>query len=368
MTKTSVIIQARLGSKRLPKKIFKKINGKTILEYVISQVKCSKSVDEIIIATTKLKEDNEIVQFCKKNKINFFRGSSDDLLDRYYKCAKQNSCKTIVRITSDCPLIDPKIIDKTIKIFQENSYDYVSNNIEKINDKWENSTCNFPQGMTVEVTNMKTLYRAWKLAKNFSEREHVFPYVQFNPQKFNITSIKNTKKLDMIRCTIDRPQDLKFLRKLFSYLPKKVPVHISDIEKTISNHPKMIKTNQNILFDEGYQSSLEKDQKIFFVVDGNNKIGLGHVHQSLNLAKEIKKSKKNIIFVSNDETVQKIIPKIFPCYIPTQKNFKKHVNPSKNDLIIIDKHQELIKNLIHYKKNSKSLVGIDYFGTGKNYL
>tara|TARA_B100000029_G_scaffold17500_2_gene17923 strand:- start:3950 stop:5698 length:1749 start_codon:yes stop_codon:yes gene_type:complete len=368
MTKTSVIIQARLGSKRLPKKILKKINGKTILEYVISQVRSSKLVDEIIIATTRLHEDDKIIQFCKKNKIKFFRGSENDLLDRYYKCAKKNSCRIIVRITSDCPLIDPKIIDNAIRTFQENSYDYVSNNIEKINDNWENSTCNFPQGMTVEVTNMETLSRAWKLAKKNSEREHVFPYVQFNPKKFSITNIKNSKKLDMIRCTIDRPQDLKFLKKLIDNLPNKSPIHISDIEKTVLKHPSIKKINKNILFDEGYRLSLQKEQKIFFVVDGNNKIGLGHVHQSLNLAKELKKSKKNIVFTSNDKIVKKFIPKTFPCYISKQKTFKKRVNPSKNDLIIIDKHQELKKNLIHYKKNSKLLIGIDYFGNGKEYF
>ena len=136
MDKVSAIIQARLGSKRFPKKILKKVNNKTILEHVIEQAQNSKLIDEIIIATTDLKQDHAITEICKKNKIKFFLGSSNDLLDRYYNCAKKYSCQIIVRITSDCPFIDPHIIDEAIKKYLSNSYDYVSNNIEKINQKW----------------------------------------------------------------------------------------------------------------------------------------------------------------------------------------------------------------------------------------
>jgi len=259
MPKISVIIQARTGSTRLPQKIFKKIDNKIILQYVIDQASHSKLIDEIIIATTRLKEDDSIIQFCKKNNIKWFRGSKSDLLDRYYKCAKKFSCEIIVRITSDCPLIDPIVIDTAINKFLHNSYDYVSNNVDVINDKWENSTCNYPQGMTVEVTDIHTITKAWKNAKKPSEREHVFPYVQFNPKKFCIKNIKNKTKLDMIRCTIDRNQDLVFLRKLVKLLPKRRPIHISDIVKIVNKKPELLKINSYIQFDEGYLISLQKD-------------------------------------------------------------------------------------------------------------
>ena len=261
MPKISVIIQARMGSTRLPKKILKKIGNKTILQYVIDQVISSKLVDEIIIATTHLKEDEIIIKFCKKNNIKWFSGSTSDLLDRYYKCAKKYSCEIIVRITSDCPLIDPSVIDTAINKFLQNSYDYVSNNIDMINGKWENATCNYPQGMTVEITNINTLTKAWKNATKFSEREHVFPYVQFNPKKFRISNIKNKTKFDMIRCTIDQNQDLIFLRKLVNLLPKRRPIHIKDILKIVKKEHQLLKINNFIKYDEGYQISLQKDKK-----------------------------------------------------------------------------------------------------------
>jgi spore coat polysaccharide biosynthesis protein SpsF len=370
--KVSAIIQARTNSSRFPNKIFKKIQNKTILEHVITQVSNSKLIDEIIIATTNSKNDQSIVKFCKKNKIKFFRGSSNDLLDRYFKCAIKNSCQTIVRITSDCPLIDPNIIDKAIKKFQKNDFDYVSNNIEFINGMWKNSTCNFPQGMTVEISNMKTLKKAWKNAKKYSEREHVFPYVQFNPKLFKISNIKYRYNYDNIRCTIDRIDDLKFLKQTYEYLPNKTSIHITDILKVIKKYPDLLKINSHIDFEEGYLISVKKDetskmQKIFFLVDGNNKIGLGHVHRMINLAHEIKKLNKNIIFLTNDVLVKKIISSNFLCHI-IQKNKKQFNLITKNDLVIVDKHNEPKNNLLFFKKNSKILIGIDYIGKGKTHF
>ena len=141
------------------------------------------------LATSK--NDEKIVKFCKKNNLNYFCGSNKNVLSRYYNCAKNYSCDPVVRISSDCPFIDPSIIDQTIEIFYAKSYDYVSNNIEKINNKWENSTCKFPQGMVVEICNFHSLKKAWKNAKKPSEKEHVFPYIQFNPSKFKIFSFEN---------------------------------------------------------------------------------------------------------------------------------------------------------------------------------
>ena len=113
--------------------------------------------------------------------------------------------------------------------------------------------------MTVEITNIITLTKAWKNAKKLSEREHVFPYVQFNPTKFYIKNIKNKIKLDMLRCTIDRKQDLIFLRELIKLLPKRRPIHICDIVKAVRKNPEILKINSHIRFDEGYLISLQKD-------------------------------------------------------------------------------------------------------------
>ena len=124
--------------------------------------------------------------------MKFFCGSTNNVLDRYYQCANFFSCDPVVRISSDCPFIDPIIIDKIILKFLKNTFHYVSNNLDKVNNKWQNSTCNFPQGMVVEICKFQTLEKVWKESKKPSEKEHVFPYLQFN-SKFTKSNIKNKK-------------------------------------------------------------------------------------------------------------------------------------------------------------------------------
>ena len=259
--KKYAIIQARMSSSRLPKKVLKKIGKKPMLYYVIKQTLASKSIDEVIIVTTKERIDNEIVNYCKQNKIKVFRGSKLNLLDRYFQCAKKYQCDPIIRITSDCPLIDPDVIDKIIKKFNKNSFDYVANNLEKFNGKWDNSMCNFPQGMTVEVSSFKSLEKAWKKAKKPSEKEHVFPYIQFNPKLFKVSNVKMKKNLSNIRCTVDRKEDLKFVKIIFEKLKEKEIIKIKDILKIIEKNPNLISINNKIPFDEGYQKSLLIDKK-----------------------------------------------------------------------------------------------------------
>lgn len=261
--KIMAIIQARTGSERLHGKSMMLINDQPMLYHVLNQVKNSQLLDDIVVATTLLPEDDQIENFCKNKSINCFRGSEEDVLDRYYRCSKEFDCVIVVRICADCPLIDPKIIDMTIKKFLENSYDYVSTNVDKVEGEWINSTCNFPQGMTVEISSIKTLEEAWKKAKKPSEREHVFPYVQFNDNIFRISNIKNTKDLSYIRCTVDTEEDLKFVREIFKRLPKKTPyVKMDDIIKIVTNEPHLVLINGDIRFDEGYKKSLLKDNNI----------------------------------------------------------------------------------------------------------
>jgi spore coat polysaccharide biosynthesis protein SpsF len=249
-----------MGSTRLSGKIMKKIGDQPMLYHVIKQTMESKYVDDVIIATTCSKKDKKIVDFCIQNNLKYFQGSNNDVLDRYYKCAKKFSCDPVVRISSDCPFIDPLIIDKIISKFLKNSYDYVANNIEKFSGKWQNDTCKFPQGMVVEVCKFKTLEKAWKKAKKPSEREHVFPYVQFNPKIFKVSNVKNNTDLSYIRCTVDRKQDLKFVREIWKRKnqSKKI-IHNKDILKIIQNEPNLVKINNKFSFDEGYKKSLKKD-------------------------------------------------------------------------------------------------------------
>ena len=250
-----------MRSSRLPEKVLKKIGRHPMLYYVIRQTLASKTVDEVIIATTKDKMDNQIVNYCKENDIKYFRGSKMDLLDRYFQCAKKFDCDPIIRITSDCPLIDPYVIDKIFQKFEKTSFDYVANNLEKFNGIWDNSMCNYPQGMTVEVSSFKALKKAWNEAKKPSEREHVFPYIQFNPKLFKVSNIKMKKNLSYIRCTVDKINDLKFVRMIYEKLGEEKIVTIKDIVKIIEKDPKLVTINNNIPFDEGYQKSLLIDKK-----------------------------------------------------------------------------------------------------------
>lgn len=259
----TAIIQARMNSTRLPGKAMKKIGDYPMLFHVIKQTLSSQYIDDVVIATTTSSKDKQIVDFCKTNDIKYFRGLTCDVLDRYYNCAKSFSLDHIIRISSDCPFIDPKIIDRVIEKFLKKKYHYVGNNLEKLQNCWKNSICNFPQGMVVEISSFRTLEKAWKNAKKSSEREHVFPYVQFNPKIFQITNIKNKKNLSHIRCTVDEKSDLKFVREIWKRFPKsKKIIHMKDIENIVKKEPTLVLINNHINFDEGYQKSLQLDNKL----------------------------------------------------------------------------------------------------------
>lgn len=251
-----------MNSSRLPNKALLKIGENPMLLHVIKQTKAAKYVNEVIVATTTSQKDNKIVDFCKKHNLKFFRGSNSNVLDRYYKCAKEYFCDPVVRISSDCPFIDPNVIDEIINMFFKNSYHYVSNNLQKIGNKWENSVCGYPQGMVVEICSFKTLEKTWTQAIKPSEKEHVFPYVQFTPKLFKKTSVLHKKDLSFIRCTVDNKNDLKFVREIWKNFPKtKKIIHINDILKIIKKNPSLVTMNNKTPFDEGYKKSLIKDKK-----------------------------------------------------------------------------------------------------------
>jgi spore coat polysaccharide biosynthesis protein SpsF len=244
------IIQARLGSTRLPKKIIQLIDEKlSVLDYVINQSMESKHIQKIIIATTDLDEDNTIDQIMNKKKINCFRGSSDDVLDRYYQCAKKFSCSSIVRVTSDCPFVDPNIIDEIIEIFQNNSYDYVSN-VHPLT---------FPVGIAVEIFSFESLENAWNNAKLPSEREHVTPYFYNHKDKFKTFNLEYSENLSSIRIAVDHQKDLELIRKIASKINSR-PILLSDILDLYYKEPKIFELNQDYDVNEGYLKSLKNDK------------------------------------------------------------------------------------------------------------
>ncbi len=240
------IVQGRMGSSRLPGKTLMKLDKKnTVLHFVINQLGYSKLIDKIIIATTNLKEDDAIEILVKNSNIEIFRGNSNDVLDRYFQCAKKFSIDTIVRITADNPLIDPIIIDDLIKKFTSNSYDCLTNAYVRT----------FPYGTEVEIFSFKSLEKAWKNATKSSEREHVTPYFYNNKQLFKIHHEENFENISNLRWTIDQKNDLLLVKSIISKI-KKRPILMNDILNLFSKEPEIFKINKNQSPDEGYKKSL----------------------------------------------------------------------------------------------------------------
>ena len=248
----SCIIQARMGSSRLPGKVMMKIDeNEYVLDFVINQIKKSKSIDEIIVATTDLTEDAKIVEHLQNTGIKYFCGNSNDVLDRYFQCVKKFSCTTIVRITADNPLIDPKIIDNAVKQYKNNEYDYVTNCL----------TRTFPYGTEVEIFSFNTLKISWENAKLHSEREHVTPFIKNNPHNFKIFNVKNNENISNLRWTIDHENDLELVREIVKNI-KTRPILMKDILALFKNKPDLIKINESNMRDEGYLKSLKEDEEI----------------------------------------------------------------------------------------------------------
>lgn len=250
---TVAIIQARVSSTRLPGKILKKIEGKTILEHVIDRVKAAQNLDDVIVATTVNKEDLEIVKLCTSLGISVFCGSENDVLDRYYQTARLFKANHIVRITSDCPLIDPQVIEEVIELYFKEKADYATNTIPET----------FPDGEDVEVFSFKTLKRAWESAKLSSEREHVTPYIRKNPNIFKIVNLKCSVNLNNKRWTIDEPMDFKYIKIIYKNLYSEDSLFgMKKILDFLKKHPEIEKINKNIIRNEGYSKSLKEDEII----------------------------------------------------------------------------------------------------------
>ena len=247
--KTSIIVQARMGSSRLPGKVLKEINGITLLEFLLKQISYCKSIDEIIVATTTEKIDDVIFNKCKDLNVTVFRGSELNVLDRYYQCAKKFNFPIIVRITSDNPLIDPKIVDDVISKFINSKCDYISTEYPKT----------YPLGFAVEIFNFISIEKTWKEAKLPSEREHVTPYLLKNKNLFKHYNFSHDRNLSHIRCTVDTEDDFKLIEKIISKIDVR-PIHLDNILELILNEPNLLEINKHIKHD-GYEKSLKEDEE-----------------------------------------------------------------------------------------------------------
>lgn len=253
MTKVIAITQARSGSTRLPAKVLKTILGKTMLEYHLDRLKNAKRLDAVVVATTLEDNDIRIVEIADKVGLPHYRGSVNDVLDRYYGAAKPFAPNYVVRVTSDCPLIDPKLIDEVVEFTINGDYDYVCNVIEQ---------SGYPDGEDVEVFKFSALEKAWNKAELKSEREHVTPYIRNNSSYFGKQPFKSSGydctegDFTNIRLTVDEQQDFEVIKHLIETLG----VEKSWIEYTqyyIDN--KLNELNGAFERAEGYKKSLMND-------------------------------------------------------------------------------------------------------------
>jgi spore coat polysaccharide biosynthesis protein SpsF len=245
------IIQARMSSSRLPGKVLLPLAGKPVLEHVVERLSICRTIDKIVVATTKESSDDLINIFCKKKNIACYRGSLDDVLDRYYQTAKSFNAKTIIRITADCPAIDPIVVDAVVSGFLSGNYDLYG------------LSGQFPDGLDCTVFSFVALEKAWKEAKLLSEREHVTPYIEKNPHLFKNGGLEYFKNLEAKRWTLDEPDDYEFLKRVFNILYSyEKPFYSYDILDLLVDNPKLESLNNKIIRNFGYLKSLENDGEI----------------------------------------------------------------------------------------------------------
>jgi len=208
--KVVAIIQARTGSTRLPSKVFADLAGAPMLERVINRVGRARRLDEVVIATTDLPADDGIEQFCNERKTLVHRGSPDDLLDRYYQTARARAADVVVRITSDCPLIEPEIIDKVVDEYEQGQpkVEYSSNTVV---------TRTYPRGLDAEAIRFDALERSWREDTNPAWREHATPYIYRHPERFVMHIVTDPVDRSAMRWTVDTPEDLAFIRRIYDH-------------------------------------------------------------------------------------------------------------------------------------------------------
>ncbi len=244
------IIQARMGSSRLPNKVLLDLAGKPVLEHIIERVKEAEKIEKIIVATSENKQDSQIVDLAKKTGIDHFQGKEEDVLDRFYQTAKFFQLDDIVRITGDCPMIDPEIIDQVIDLYQKEQLDYANNSVPS----------SFPDGLDVEVFSFQALEKAQAEAKLSSQREHVTMYFWQNPEIFKQRTLKNSVDLSARRWTLDEKQDYQMFKKVFNQLYRKNPnFRLKDALLFFEQNPEIEKINQGIDRNEGLTKSFKQD-------------------------------------------------------------------------------------------------------------
>lgn len=245
------ILQARVSSTRLPGKVLKPLLGAPMLTRQIERVRRARLIDTLIVATSTDPSDDAIEALCRGAGIACHRGALQDVLDRYYQAAKPYQPDHIVRLTGDCPLADPEVIDRLIRFYLDGGYDHASNGGEPTT---------FPDGLDVEAFRFSALEAAWREARLPSEREHVTPFIYNHPERFRLGSYRNDVDLSHLRWTVDEPADFDLVKIVYEALyPAKPDFGTADILALLDARPELGAMNTHHARNEGYAKSLQED-------------------------------------------------------------------------------------------------------------
>jgi spore coat polysaccharide biosynthesis protein SpsF len=234
--KVVTIIQARMGSTRLPGKVLIDLGGESVLARVVRRLRRADLIDEIVVATTTSAADDAIVSECERLSVAVFRGQEDDVLDRYYHAAHWINADAIVRITSDCPLIDAEITDNTIRTFINCKPDYASNALQRT----------YPRGLDTEVISCDALTHAWQEAPLSYQRAHVTPYIYENPNRFRIVPVRGDCDYSDLRWTLDTPEDLTFIRAIYERMDNEDSFSWRDVLALLEREPQLAELNRQV--------------------------------------------------------------------------------------------------------------------------
>ena len=236
--KIVAVVQARMGSERLPGKVLKPLAGKPVLWHITQILKSVSLIDDIIIVTTTLENDDKIENFALKNNIKIIRGSVNDVLDRFRLATIETNADVIIRITGDNPCIDVNIVEKVIDDHLNSKYDYTSNNLMRT----------FPRGMDIEIINRKTLEKVWRNTLDIDDREHVTLYIKNRPDQFKLQNIVACELCNRpeLRLSIDTNEDYLLVSQIYDNCYNKKPLNLDEIINYLDSHPEIKSINSNI--------------------------------------------------------------------------------------------------------------------------
>ena len=234
--RTVAIVQARMTSARLPGKVLTDLGGQPVLARVLNRVARARMIGDIVVATTTQTSDDVLAETCAERGWHSFRGNEIDVLDRYYHAAKAYKADNIVRVTADCPLVEPEVIDLVVGTLLETNYDYASNVLKRT----------YPRGLDVEAMTCTCLSRAWHETSEPWHRAHVTPYVYLNPGKFRLASVTGDADFSAHRWTVDTPQDLEFVKAVYNRLGNDDAFSWRDVLRIVAEEPWLANINRNV--------------------------------------------------------------------------------------------------------------------------